>query len=194
MRRFRGQAWLACALSSFVALALAQEAVPASFLLDTTRSDLGFVVRTRFGQHLSGDFPRYEGQVEQLPDGRRRVYLRVATSEARIPGRPRYTNWMRSASFFDTERHPWMEFVSDPYPPELLRHGGPLDGTLTLRGVSQREQLHVSPSTCDQPGHDCDVLVRGGIDRSRYGMRDWQVALADEVQLTVRVRLLGPAP
>lgn len=194
MRRSRGRAWLSCALLPFVALASAQEPAPPSLLFDTARSDLGFEVSTRFGQHLNGDFPRYEGHVEHLPDGRRRVYLRVATSEARIPGRPRYTSWMRSASFFDTERHPWMEFVSDPYPPELLREGGPLDGTLTLRGVSHRERLQVAPSPCDRPGHDCDILVRGGIERSHYGMREWQVALADEVQLTVRVRLHGTTP
>ncbi len=190
-----GRAWLPCALAAlFAAPVSAQEAVPPPARFDTTRSGLGFEVRTRFGQQLSGDFPRYEGQVEQLPDGRRRVHIRVATSEAQIPGRPRYSSWMRGASFFDTERHPWMEFVSDPYLPGLLSEGGALDGTLTLRGVSHRERLQVAPAACDRPGRDCDILVRGGIERSHYGMREWQVALADEVLLTVRVRLLETPP
>lgn len=194
MRRFHGQAWLSCALVLFVAPASAQESAPAGSRFDPARSALGFEVRTRFGQHLTGDFPRYEGQVEHLPDGRRRVHIRVATYEARIPGRPRYTSWMRGASFFDAQRHPWMEFVSEPYRPELLREGGMLDGTLTLRGASHRERLQVAPAACDRPGRDCDILVRGGIERSHYGMREWQVALADEVQLTVRVRLHESAP
>ena len=101
---------------------------------------------------------------------------------------------MRGASFFDAERHPWMEFVSEPYPVELLREGGTLEGVLTLRGASHRERLQVAPAACDQPGRDCDILVRGGIERSHYGMREWQVALADEVRLSVRVRLRGTLP
>ena len=56
------------------------------------------------------------------------------TEYVEIPERPRYTAWMRGASFFDAGRHPWMEFVSDPYAPELLRTGGSLRGELTLDG------------------------------------------------------------
>ena len=52
----------------------------------------------------------------------------------------------------------------------------------------------MAPAACDQPGRDCDILVRGGIERSHYGMREWQVALADEVRLSVRVRLRGTLP
>lgn len=192
MCRFRARAWLACALLPFAA-AVAQEPATTSWF-DPAHSALGFEVRTRFGQQLDGEFPRYEGQVEHLPDGRRQVTIRVATGEARIPGRPRYTGWMRGASFFDAERHPWMEFVSEPYPVELLREGGTLEGVLTLRGASHRERLQVAPAACDQPGRDCDILVRGGIERSHYGMREWQVALADEVRLSVRVRLRGTLP
>ncbi|KAF1693588.1 YceI family protein [Pseudoxanthomonas koreensis] len=193
MRGSGGQAWLSCALVLLAASAGAQEAVPPS-RFDPERSALGFEVRTRFGQHLDGDFPHYEGRVEELPDGRRRVHIRVATTEARIPDRPRYTAWMRGSSFFDAERHPWMEFVSEPYPAGLLHEGGTLEGTLTLRGASHRERLQVAPASCERPGRDCDILVRGDIERSHYGMREWQVALADAVRLTVRVRLLETAP
>ncbi|MBO9715834.1 MAG: YceI family protein [Pseudoxanthomonas sp.] len=167
---------------------------PVTVAFDTAGSWLGFEVRTRFGQRMAGEFPRYEGLVEYLPDGRHRVRLRVATTEAVIPDRPRYTAWMRSQSFFDAIRHPWMVFVSEPYSPELLRDGGPLKGRLDLRGVARDEELTVAPATCARPGLDCDIQVVGLIERANYGMRDWQFALADDVRLEVRVRLREAAP
>ena len=190
MWKFRGYAWmlgatLLCALPSGVAQPLAG----AGF--DVERSWLGFEVRTRFGQRLMGEFPRYEGRVETLPDGRHRVHLRVATGEAVIPDRPRYTSWMHGQSFFDSVRYPWMEFVSDPYSPALLREGGPLKGRLSLRGVTRDEELRVLPAPCLQPGRDCDIQVVGAIERADYGMREWQFALTGEVRLEVRVRLRG---
>lgn len=188
-----GHAWLLGAALACAAPAAAAQAPPA-VAFDTDKSWLGFEVRTRFGQRLVGEFPRYEGAVEHLPDGRHRVRLRVATGEAAIPGRPRYTGWMHGQSFFDSVRYPWMEFVSEPYDPALVHEGGPLKGRLSLRGVTRDEELEVVRAACARPGRDCDIQVGGGIDRADYGMRDWQLALADQVRLEVRVRLREDAP
>ncbi|MBD9370486.1 YceI family protein [Xanthomonas sp. XNM01] len=182
---------LACWLALLPGLAAAS-AEPAPLpveRIDETRSTLGFEVRTRLGQRLEGRFPRFEGSVDTLPDGRHRVRLRIATAAAEIPRGPRYTDWMRSDRFFDTVRHPWMEFVSDPYPATLLRTGGELRGTLTLRGIHKEETLDMQPATCARPGHDCDVVVEGDIRRSRYGMDDWQLALSERVRFVMQVRL-----
>ncbi|GAB3511642.1 YceI family protein [Pseudoxanthomonas daejeonensis] len=186
--------WLLCvALVVSAPTAGAQPASP-TVAFDTARSWLGFEVRTRFGQRLAGEFPRYQGAVEHLPDGNHRVRLRIATSEAMIPDRPRYTSWMRSQSFFDAIRHPWMEFVSEPYAPSLLHDGGPLRGRLSLRGVTRDVELEVAPAGCARPGLECDIQVSGAIERADYGMREWQFALADQVHLEVRVRLQETAP
>lgn len=186
---------LACWLALWPGLVAASVDAPPpspSERIDETRSSLGFEVRTRLGQRLDGSFPRFEGVVEMLPDGRHRVRLRIATAAAEIPQRPRYTQWMRSDRFFDTVRHPWMEFVSDPYPPSLLREGGELRGTLSLRGIHKEETLDMLPATCERPGRDCDVVVEGDIRRSRYGMDDWQLALSERVRFLMRVRLVEP--
>lgn len=164
------------------------------YRVDPEHSLLEFEVRTRLGQRLRGQFPRYEGQVDLLPDGRQRVRLRISTAAAEIPGKPRYTGWMRGDSFFDTLRHPWMEFVSDPYPPGALADGGPLRGQLTLRGATRPEHLEVEPAQCARPGLDCLVQVRGDIQRSRYGMNDWQVMLSERVRFTMQVRLREADP
>ena len=159
--------------------------------IDPAHSWLGFEVYTRFGQRVAGEFPEFQGRVEALADGRQRVRLQVATSQARIPERPRYTSWMRGASFFDTGRHPLMEFVSEPYPVELLHHGGALRGQLTLRGVTRPQRLEVLPAGCERPGIDCPIRVSGSIDRSDFDMRQWQLALADRVWLLARLQLDG---
>lgn|SRR5690606_10702287 len=157
--------------------------------LDQAHTRLEFEVRTRLGQRLRGEFPRYEGLVDLLPDGRQRVRLRVSTAAAEIPGKPRYTGWMRGDSFFDTLRHPWMEFVSDPFPPHALAQGGKLHGHLTLRGATRAESLDVEPAACERPGLDCAVQVHGDIARARYGMDDWQVVLSERVRFTMEVWL-----
>lgn len=181
------------------AAGLAQAASPvpgavAVYELDPARSRLDFEVRTRIGQRLRGEFPRYEGRVERLPGGQQRVRLRISTAAAEIPGKPRYTGWMRGESFFDTLRHPWMEFVSDPYPPHALAEGGQLHGQLTLRGATRPESLDVERADCAHPGLECEVRVRGDIARSRYGMDDWQVMLSERVRFTMHVWLREADP
>lgn len=193
----RWQVWCGGALLA-QALAAHAQAMPApapALLIDTAHSRIGFEVRTRFGQRLEGDFPVYDGLVETLPDGRHLVRLRISTAAAQIPDKPRYTAWMRGENFFDTVRYPWMEFVSDPYTPGDLSEGGALSGRLTLRGTTRSESLALAPSTCARPGLDCAVAVSGDIDRSRYGMDEWQFAVGDRVRLRMQVRLRdNPAP
>lgn len=174
---------------ALVAWAILAGHVHAQVAVDPARSWLGFEVYTRFGQRIAGEFEEFEGSVQPLPDGRQRVRLRVATSSAAIPDRPRYTAWMRGTSFFDAARHPSMEFVSEPYTADLLRDGGPLRGKLTLRGVSRPQRLQVLPGQCERPGVDCAIRVEGSLDRSDFDMREWQVALADKVWLMASLHL-----
>ena len=157
--------------------------------LDPQRSHFGFEIRTRLGQRIEGEFPRFEGRIEILADGRRQVRLRMFSQYVQIPGKPRYTGWMRGEDFFDTQRHPVVEFDSLPFEPELVSEGGDLQGTLTLRGIRHRETLRLMPAGCDRPGYDCDLVGRGTVLRGRYGMDGWHIALSDRVTFLMRGRL-----
>lgn len=161
--------------------------------IDPERSHFGFEVRTRIGQRIEGVFPRYDAEVEHLPGGYERVRIRLYTREVVIPDRPTHTRWARSDSFFDAARHPLIEFVSEPYNPQLLAAGGELDGTLTIRGISHPERLWVAEPECARPAIDCDAVVRGSVRRARYGMDNWQWALGDRVTFLLRVRLKDEA-
>ncbi|KAG1262791.1 hypothetical protein G6F65_014625 [Rhizopus arrhizus] len=160
--------------------------------LDTVRSQIGFEVRTRFGQRIEGVFPHFEGRIEILSDGRHQVHLKMFTRSVEIPGKARYTGWMRGEEFFDAGRHPVVEFDSLPYWPETVENGGDIDGRLTLRGISHPEKLKVEKAECARPGYDCDVVSRGTVQRGR----DLRIACAPErgaetVNLLLRVLALA---
>ena len=162
---------------------------PGEHAFDPVQSRFGFEIRTRFGQRIEGFFPRFEGTVEMLPDGRHQVRLRLFTGYVQIPGKPRYTGWMRGEDFFDAERFPTVSFDSQPFSPTLLTSGGALVGTLSIRGISHTETLTMMPTGCAHPGYDCDVISRGTVLRGRYGMDKWDLALSDRVTFVLRARL-----
>ena len=168
-------------------LLLAGAACAQSF--DPAHTRIGFELRTRWGQALAGVFPRYDGAVRQLPNGNQQVTVRLASGDVAIVGYPRYTEIARGERFFDARRHPWISFTSDPYPPELLRQGGRLTGTLRIHGVAQDETFTVAPSACTRPAIDCDLVARGSVRREDYGMDDWKVAIRGRVQFELRLRL-----
>ncbi len=172
-----------------VAMPALQVVRQAPLMLDTQRSQLGFEVRTRLGQRIEGRFPHFEGRIEVLSDGRHQVHLKMYTRSVEIPGKSRYTGWMRGEDFFDASRHPVVEFDSIPYPPEQVEQGGDIQGRLMLRGVSHPETLRVEKPECARPGYDCDVVSRGTVLRGRYGMDSWQLALSDRVTFVLRARL-----
>jgi len=160
-------------------------------LLDTAQSRFGFEVRTRLGQRIEGLFPRFDGRIEVLSDGRHQVRLRMYTRDVQIPDKPRYTAWMRGEEFFDAARYPLVEFDSIPYYPDTVKNGGEIQGRLTIRGISHIETLRVEPAECGRPGYDCDVIALGNIQRGRYQMDNWQLALSDRVTFVLRARLSG---
>lgn len=157
--------------------------------LDPTYSRFGFELRMRWGQVIDGNFPRFEGEVVDLADGRRQVRIRLATASVEVDGSERYTRFARGERFLDAARHPWVEFQSEPYSGELVRAGGPLRGTLSLRGITRQETFVLMPSDCPRPALDCDVIAQGTISRADYGLQSWRWALTDAVRFNLRVRL-----
>lgn len=179
-------------VAALLLLALARAALAAEF--DAAASRVGFVLSTRWGQTVEGRFPTLQGRVDELGDDRHRVRLVLFTGDVEIVGHPGYTRFTRGRSFFDAERWPQVEFLSDAYPTALLRDGGKLGGVLRMRGVQHRQVFDVLPAACDTPGRDCDVVATGVVDRGDYGMGRWSIALNDLVRFTLRMRLRAEPP
>lgn len=157
--------------------------------IDGPASQAGFSLQTRWGQTLQGRFPSVRGEVDTLADGRRRVRLELATGDVEILGHPGYTRFTRGQGFFAAERWPQVEFLSDPYPPALLQHGGALGGSLRIRGIARHTVFLIEPAACARPGRDCDVVASGRIRRSDFDMARWRVAISEEVDFALRIRL-----
>jgi polyisoprenoid-binding protein YceI len=116
------------------------------------------------------------------------VHLRLSARDLVIGDSARYTRLARGPQLFDSERHPLIEFDSDPYPPALARSGGTLEGRLRMHGVERRESFVLEPARCDRPGHDCPILASGRVSRDDYGLDGWRWALADRVRFRIDVR------
>jgi polyisoprenoid-binding protein YceI len=159
--------------------------------IDGAASRVGFTLETRWGQGLEGRFPSVRGQVDDLGGGQHRVRLVLSSRDVEMVGHPGYTRFARGRGFFDAQRWPQVEFLSDPYGPELLREGGTLGGTLRIRGRQHHESFQVAPATCDAPARACDVVATGTIDREDYDMQRWRIAIADDVRFRLRLRLRG---
>ncbi len=159
--------------------------------IDPAASTIGFTLKTRWGQTLHGRFPRYEGEIATLADGRHQVRLHLSTRDIEILGNPTYTRLTRGPGFFDAERYRSVVFVSDPYAAALMRSGGPRAGELSLRGRQQRAVFTLSPAPCERPAVDCDVVAAGSIRRDDYGVDRWGFALSNRVRFSLRVRVHG---
>jgi polyisoprenoid-binding protein YceI len=170
-------------------LALLWMAAAAAAEIDPAASHFGFLVTTRWGQELQGHIAEARGEVGTLVDGRRQVRLRLAAGSVEIGGHPTYTRFARGRGFFNAERYPAIEFVSEPYSLQLLRDGGPLPGLLAIRGVQRREVFRIEPSACALPARECDVVASGSVRRGDFGLGRWGFALADEVRFSLRVRV-----
>ncbi len=178
--------WL-CLLCLLCAPSAAQQ-------FDPDHTSFGFELRTRWGQRVVGEFPQYQGAVDRLADGRRQVRIRLATAAVEVADSPRYTALARGDGFFDTARHPLVEFVSEPLTEATLHDGGALRGRCSIKGVSRNETFVLRPSACSRPGIDCDVVAQGTVRRDDYGLDGWQFALRNQVRFDLRVRLEGGSP
>lgn len=156
---------------------------------DHEHTRFSFELRTRWGQKVSGEFPRYDGELTVLADGRHQVRIRLAAGAVVVGGSERYTRLARGERFFNAPRYPYIEFLSEPHSPDLARTGGPLRGRLTLHGISRMETFVLAPATCARPGEDCDGIAHGSVSRDDYGLDGWQLALGDRVRFTMQVRL-----
>ena len=172
-----------------VAAAMLSATLACAAEIDPVASRIGFTLKTRWGQTLQGRFPDAQGEVAERDDGRHQVRLRLSSGTVEILGHPSYTRLTRGSGFFDAADYPHVDFLSDPYPPDLLRHGGEMPGVLTIHGVSRREAFTIQPAHCERPARDCDVVASGTIRRTDYGINRWNFALSDNVHFSLRVRV-----
>lgn len=180
--------WVAPSLFGVLIVSLCAAAHCGATEFDPAYTRIGFTLKTRWGQVLQGRFPRYDGRIEILDDGRFRTRMRLDARAVEIVNHPKYTGLTRGEGFFEADRFPEVEFVSDTYGSDLLRVGGKLGGELRIRDVRRRETFRIEPTECERPALDCDVVAAGTVRRSDYGVDRWMFAVSDMVRFQLRLR------
>lgn len=156
---------------------------------DPAASTAGITVDLRVAGRVDGHFRHMQGELEPVANGLWQVQARVDARELKLEG----PGWMqrstRSERFLDVEHYPEIRFVSLPFDRKLLLSGGKLVGDLDLRGLHKRVAFRLEPATCNQPGRDCPIRVRGIVSRRAFGMTAQRLWLRDEVGFEFGVRL-----
>lgn len=176
-------------LALLLPLASAAAAIDPGMRIDTARSLAGFSVRAAWVKRIDGRFAHIEGVIRpDAPAGRFVLEVRIASGSV-LMGRDSHEEWARSADFFDTERYPWIEYRAAAVSSRVLAEGGPIEGVLTLRGISRSVSFDLLPAACTRPGIDCPVQARGEVDRSQFGMDARRLFVSDRVKLSFDIQL-----
>ena len=163
---------------------------------DPAHTTIGFVARHAMVTKVGGAFDDVEVhlQVDAEQPDRSTVRVRIGAASVNTRNRQR-DDHLRSADFFDVERHPDITFVSTSIE-EIDQGGFVLSGDLTIRGITKQITVPV-----DFTGVAKDPFgeVRAGFEgRRRVNRRDfgleWNVPLdaggvlvSEKIELTYEV-------
>ncbi len=138
---------------------------------------------------LRGTFQRLRGHLSVSNGGAQACVRAELDAHSVVMATKLFGAWARSPEFFDAARYPHLEFQSKPFDPAVLRRGGEIDGTLTLRGRTRRQTLRAEPMRCmRQSSPSCQVQLRGAMLRSAFGMHARRPFVGDRVDLDLRIK------
>jgi polyisoprenoid-binding protein YceI len=184
-----------------ISTAASETSVPATtWKLDSSHSTVQFSVRHMMITNVRGEFGQVAGVVVYDPNRPEQAKVDVTIAVDSINTRePKRDAHLKSADFFDVERHPDLTFRS-----ESVRRVGAqkltIEGQLTIRGVTRPVTLEVEGPTSEHKDPWGNTRVGASatakIRRSDFQMT-WNAALeaggvlvGDEVTLSIDVSLV----
>lgn len=189
----------ASASTTTTAPATAPSAQPARWAIDPAHTSASFSVRHMMITNVRGEFRKLAGEVVFDPKRLDAVEVRASIETGSIDTREEARDaHLRSADFFDAEKHPAMTFVARRA--QASRGGYELHGDLSIRGTTRPVTLavtdvtaeHVDPWGKRRIGASATAKIR----RSEFGMT-WNAALeaggilvGDEVTIQLEVSLV----
>lgn len=186
-------AWVASLLAALVAGAPAR-GEPAGYTIDPTHTFVSFEV-LHFNTSINrGRWTRKDGRIEFDRTGRS-GHAEITIDMASVSsGVPSFDRWLQGKEFFDVERFPSGQFVSDRFIFEGERLSE-VQGTLTLLGQTHPVALKASRFNCytsplfrrEVCGGDFEATIRPSL----WGLRWSPPEIApDEVRLLVQVEAI----
>ncbi len=170
-----------------------------TWAIDTSHSSVTFSVRHMMISNVKGEFGAFSGTARFDAAAPEKASVEVDVELASIDTHDEKRDaHLRSADFFDAERHPKMTFRSTAVRP--AGDGLAVDGDLTIKGVTKRVTLAVDgPSAvhADPWGNQrIGASATATIKRSEFGIT-WNTALeaggvlvGDDVKISIDVSLV----
>jgi polyisoprenoid-binding protein YceI len=194
MRGRRAAAWFGAVVAVAMLGTGPARAAGARFetaLLDTRRSEAEFTIKAVWLIEITGRFGALSGSVRiDRFRSQASVDARIDANAVRMNSAG-YERWVKSAEFFDVAAHPEIRFVSQEFPLQRLTRGGPVPGSLSVRGQTRPVEFIVAPAACARPAFECPVEASAAIRRSDFGMRSRRGMLADKVELRLSIYATG---
>lgn len=169
----------------------------ATWTIDPSHSEIGFVARHLVITKVRGHFGEYSGSVtssdEALNDLNISFEANIASISTKNADRD---NHLKSADFFDAENHPKLVFASK----SVQRNGQDLsvDGIMTIRGVEKAVSLNVEVGGIAKDpwgSTKAGLSFSGTINRKDFGLafhvlnEAGDLLVSDEIKLEGEVQL-----
>lgn len=177
--------------------------VKAKWVLDKAHSEIGFKVRHLMISNVSGVFKTYDASIHTIGEDFLTADVDFWMDPASIDTRDENRNkHLRSADFFDTDRHKEITFRSDSVTGDGKSNQYEVWGILTIKGISKKIKLHVTfeglavdPSGARKAGFE----ITGDVSRKDWDIQ-WNtpletggVLVGDNVRIQCEVQLIEAA-
>lgn len=169
------------------------------WMIDPAHSEVNFQVRHLMISNVKGEFRKINASIEAVG-----ADFSHAKVQATLDAEGIYTNdenrdkHLRSADFFDAEKHPYLTFTSTALEP-LGGNDYKLKGDLTIKGIVKPVTLDVEfGGTMTDPSGNVKAgfSLSGKINRKDWGL-NWNSALeaggvlvGDEVRISAEVQFV----
>jgi polyisoprenoid-binding protein YceI len=147
------------------------------WVVDPAHTTLEFRVRHAGLARVRGVFAEFDGVLDVTDNGGAGARASIATASLGTGVAARDAH-LRSADFFDAERHPRMTFASTAI--DVRPDGGvTVTGELTIRGIAREIVLEgelLGPGHDDEGAERVGLELTGRLDRRDYGLT-WNAAV-----------------
>jgi polyisoprenoid-binding protein YceI len=169
----------------------------AKWILDPAHSEIGFKVKHLMINNVKGHFKSFSSEVETENDDFKNAKINFSADLSSIDtGNEQRDGHLKSADFFNVEKHPKLTFTGTKF------DGTTLEGDLTIAGITKPVKLDVEfGGVAKDPWGNTKAgfTVTGKINRNDWGI-NWNTALetggflvSDDVQITAEVQYLKQA-
>lgn len=172
---------------------LANSATPLKYRLDSSASNVSAKVPFFGLSSKTARFPKMTGAVTIVPGAPEQASIDVTFDATAIQAPDSVTlSRLRGEKFFWVEKYPQVRFVGKSLKLTSATRGT-VAGTLTARGVSQPQTLDVKFDTNPLTAPRAQAISFTGtttIDRRKYGMKSYQLIVGNNVDITLRAKML----